>query len=334
MSREMPDHLTADSAFVQGRIPLNRRSFTDPAELAEMWGGEWGASTEVGRLRKVLLRRPGVEFEQIDPAHWDEHAGATFDPDGRWYWMEQQRPDLARMQVQHHHLVATLESFGVETHVLDPLPGVYTKAIYMRDPLVTVKGGAVIGRLAPWMRRGEEADVTRRVADLGMPILGTITGSGFMEGGSFVKLNPNLALFGTSVRCNRAGGDQLADLLKYVGVEVIQVPLSGFEFHIDGTMAMIDVDRALVSPESAPHWLPDLLRENGIYPIWVDIDEGWAVNGLTISPGHVLLSNSAPKTIENLESIGVKVTVIEYDAVQAGGGGIHCSTMELLRDDV
>ncbi|WP_460828770.1 dimethylarginine dimethylaminohydrolase family protein [Nocardioides hungaricus] len=299
-----------------------------------MWGADWGASTEVGPLRKVLLRRPGTEFDAVDLQFWDDHAGAAFDPDGRWYWPEKEPPNLVRMQAQHDNLVATLRSFGVETHVLDPLPG-YVKSVYMRDPLITVKGGAVIGRLAPWMRRGEESDVTRQVAALGMPILGTITGHGFMEGGSFVKLNRNLAVFGTSVRCNQAAADQLSDLLKYQGIEVIAVPLSGFDaFHIDGTLAMIDTDLALLTPESAPHWMPDLLREHGIQPIWAPSDEGWAVNGLNVSPGHVILSESAPRTVEILESIGVKVTVIAYDAVQAGGGGIHCSTMELLRDDV
>jgi N-dimethylarginine dimethylaminohydrolase len=332
--RSLPVELTGDTAYVQGRVPRGERNFTDPAELVDVWGAEWGASTEVGPLRSVLLRRPGAEFDHVDVAQWDDKLGAAFDPAARWYWMQRQAPDLPKMQRQHDELVAILRSFDVETHVLDPLPGVFTKSVYTRDPLVTIKGGAVIGRLAPTMRRGEEADITRNVAGLGMPILGTIAGNGFVEGGTFIKLAPSVALFGTSIRCNTDGADHLADILKYFGIQLIQVPLSGFEFHLDGTMAMIDVDRALVSPTTAPHWLPDLLREHGVHPIWVDITEKWAVNALTISPGHVLMSSSAPRTVENLQSIGVEVTVMDYDAVQANGGGIHCSTMELRRDDV
>ncbi|MFG3033581.1 dimethylarginine dimethylaminohydrolase family protein [Streptomyces sp. NPDC048253] len=332
--RQLPAEITSDSAFVQGRVPLGQAAFTDEEELRSVWGQAWGASTDVGTLRRVLLRRPGREFNEIDAGRWDSELGAAFDPAGRWYWKRPEAPDLAKMQAQHDNLVATLQSFGVTTDVLQPLDGVFTKSIYTRDPLITVKGGAVIARLAPSMRRGEEASVTKAVASLGMPILGTIGGRGFVEGGSFAKITPKLALFGTSIRCNQEGGTQLADILRHFGVEVVTVPLSGFEFHLDGTLAMIDTDRALVSPESAPYWLPDLLREHGIQPIWVPVSEPWAVNCLTISPGHVLLSSSAPRIAETLDAIGVKVTVIDYDAVEANGGGVHCSTMELLRDDV
>ncbi|MFI6532700.1 dimethylarginine dimethylaminohydrolase family protein [Nonomuraea sp. NPDC050547] len=332
--RRLPAEITNDSAYIQGRVPLCRSSFSDDDELRSVWGAAWGASSEVGVLRRVMLRRPGTEFDEIDAGRWDAKLGAAFDPDGRWYWIRPQGPDLRRMQAQHDTLAETLRSFGVTTDVLPPLPGVYTKSIYVRDPMITIRGGAVIGRLAPTMRRGEEAHVTRAVAAIGMPILGTIGGTGHVEGGSFAKLNAKLALFGTSIRCNRQGADQLADILRYFGVELLTVPLSGFEFHIDGSLAMIDVDRALLSPSSVPHWLPDLLREHGVQPIWVDPAEAWAINGLAISPGHFLMSSSAPRTAETLDSLGVKVTVIDYDAVEANGGGIHCSTMELLRDDL
>jgi N-dimethylarginine dimethylaminohydrolase len=332
--RTVPERYTSNAAFVQGRVPFATRDFSDPAELREVWGQEWGASTDVGQLRHVLLRRPGPEFDAVDLELWDDELGAAFDPDGRWYWCERRAPDLPRMQQQHDHLVATLQGYGVQTDVLDPLPGLYTKSVYMRDPLVTVKGGAIIGRLAAQMRRGEEAFVSRTVAEIGLPILGTISGSGVVEGGSYAKITPTVALFGTSIRCNDAGAAQLADILRYHGVTLISVPLSGFEFHLDGTLSMIDVDRALLSPETGPHWLPDLLREHGITPIWVPPTEGYGVNGLTIAPGHVIMSSSAPRTAEMLDRIGVRVDVIDYDAIEGNGGGIHCSTMELRRDDV
>jgi N-dimethylarginine dimethylaminohydrolase len=38
------------------------------------------------------------------------------------------------------------------------------------------------------------------------------------------------------------------------------------------------------------------------------------------------------RTRELLESRGVEVVTTPYDEVQKGGGGIHCSTMELVRE--
>jgi len=31
------------------------------AELRSIWGKEWGAQSEIGKLRKVLVKRPGPE---------------------------------------------------------------------------------------------------------------------------------------------------------------------------------------------------------------------------------------------------------------------------------
>ncbi len=40
-------------------------------EPPQSWGGDWGVSSEVGELKVVLLRRPGVEIEGVtDPTVW------------------------------------------------------------------------------------------------------------------------------------------------------------------------------------------------------------------------------------------------------------------------
>ena len=114
-------------------------------------------------------------------------------------------PDLARVAEQHQGLVTALQEAGITVDVA-PAPGrPYSKAIYTRDPLITTPQDAIIGRMGVRMRRGEEPDVSRFVASLGMPIVGTITGAGTLEGGSYCKLRPDLHLLGTSIRCNHEG---------------------------------------------------------------------------------------------------------------------------------
>jgi N-dimethylarginine dimethylaminohydrolase len=199
---------------------------------------------------------------------------------------------------------------------------------------VTVPGGAIIGRLAPRMRRGEEQSVTRAVATLGMPVLRTITGTGLLEGGSFVKLTPKVAAFGTSIRCNEEGARQLEETLRWLGIELLVVRLSGFSIHLDGAFGMVDVDKALVHASGLPYWFLERLRELAIEPIWCHPDELWAINSLALAPGRVLMCDRYPHTAERLERRGVEVVPIAYDEIQKNGGGIHCSTMELIRDDV
>lgn len=318
---------------VQQLVPLVEAEFDDRADLERVWGRPWGASTEVGALRSVLLRRPGTELRAIDASRFDDGLGAAVDPQGRWYWFDREPPDLDRIHEQHDGLVALLRDEGIETHVLPPLEGVFTKSMYVRDPFITVAGGVIVGRLAPEMRHGEEAAITRSLANLGLPILGTVVGRGYVEGGSFVKLTPDVALFGTGIRCNDEGAAQLSALLARSGIELVTVPQSGFALHLDGALAMLDVDKALLQPDRLPFWMTELLESLGIEVLVPEPDEPWALNCLALAPGRVLLSTSAPRTAAVLRQRGVDVIEIPYDEIERNGGGVHCSTNELLRDE-
>ena len=322
-------------AFFQSLFPpLPDPPFESAEELERVWGARWGANSEVGRLRSVLMRRPAAELEAIRADAWDESLGALVDPDEGWYWESETPPDLRLVGAQYDGLVAALEEHGVDVHFVEPAPPRFSKAMYLRDPLVTIPGGAVIGRLAPRMRRGEEQSVARAVASLGMPVLRTVTGRGLVEGGSFAKLTPNVAAFGTSIRCNDEGARQLEEVLRPLGIELLVVPLGGFSIHLDGAFGMVDVDKALVHAPGLPYDFLERLRELGIEAIWCDPDELWAINSLVLAPGRVLMCEGYPRTAERHERRGDEVIAIPYGEIQKNGGGIHCSTMELVRDDV
>ena len=312
--------------------PVAEPPFQDPRELERVWGERWGSVDEVGALRSVLMRRPGPELEQIRADAWNPAAQALVDPNGGWYWESEDPPDLPLVARQHSGLVAALEAEDVRVYFAEPLEERFTKAIYTRDPLISVPGGVIVGRLAPLMRRGEERSVTRSVGALGIPILRTITGTGLLEGGSFAKLTPRVAAFGTSIRCNDEAASQLAETLRWLGIDLIAVQMSGYSIHLDGHFAMVDVDKALVDPTGLPHWFLDKLPELGIESIWSHPEEGWAINSLVVRPGRVLMSEGHPRTAERLGRRGVEVVTLPYDEIQKNGGGIHCSTMELRRD--
>lgn len=308
-------------------------AFEEPGEQERVWGRAWGAHDEVGRLRHVLVRSPRDEHLRVRADAWDERAQALVDPDGGWYWESRDPPDVARVRAEHAGLVSLLEAEGVEvTHVDGEAAPHLSRPMYTRDPLCTVPGGAVIGRLAPAMRRGEEAMVARAVASLGMPVLRTVHGTGLLEGGSFVKITPRLAAYGTSIRCNEEGARQLREVLDVLGIELLVVPMGGYSIHLDGHLGMVDRDRALVDAAGLPWWFLDRLRAEGIDLVHCPPGEEWAINCLALAPGRVVMGDDCPRAREALERRGVEVLAIPYAEVQKGGGGIHCSTMELVRD--
>lgn len=329
----MADDPFADSYYASLTPSVPEPSFEDSGEQERVWGRMWGSFDEVGPLRMVLMRCPGPEWERVRADCWDDRAKALVDPDGMWYWLSRDPPDLDRVRAEHAGLVAALEAEGVEVVTVDaPAPPHLSRPIYTRDPLLTVPGGAVVGRMAPAMRRGEERLVTQAVAALGMPILRTIAGTGMVEGGSFVKLTPRVAAYGTSIRCNDEGARQLDEVLRPLGIELTIVPMGGWSIHLDGHLGMVDVDKALVDPNGLPWWFLDRLRELGIEALPVPAGEGWAINSLALRPGRILMAEGNPLTVELLERRGVEVVTVPYGEIQKGGGGIHCSTMELVRD--
>ena len=210
------------------------------------------------------------------------------------------------------------------------------KSIYTRDSCIAVDGGAVVTRMGPRIRRGEERPVTQTLAALGMPILRTIHGTGLMEGGSFAHIRPDVAVVGVSSRVNEEGARQLEEVLAVQGTRLIRVQIPGYRLHIDGAFVMIHHDVALVNPSTLPFVFMEELKRLGVRMIPLNHeDPSWAINCLAVAPGRVLMSDQVgPRTQEALDKAGISVRLVTYDKVYLGGGGIHCSTAPLVRDPV
>jgi N-dimethylarginine dimethylaminohydrolase len=308
----------------------------DPAELEASWGRAWGLSNDVGRIRSILMHRPGPEMGVVDPSKRIDRIGSYGDLDEHWYFQSEEPPDVPAMQAQHDALVAALERRGVEIIYQEGVGDRMLKAVYTRDPLQMVKGGAIVNRMGTRIRRGEELVTTRTLAKHGIPVLRTLNGSAVMEGGTFAWLNDRTAVVGCGVRVNREGARQVGEVLAAQGVELIVIDLVGYDIHLDVGFLMVDADLALVSPMNLPHAFLRTLKDLGIDTVEITPeDDGWIVNGLAVAPRELLIPEGASeRTLEELDRKGVTWEVIPYDKVHLNGGGLHCSTTPLVRDPV
>ncbi len=308
--------------------------FEDDAELERHWGRVWGLDNDVGRIRSVLVHAPGREMAVVDPAKRIPEIGSYGDVASGWYFQSDTPPDVDAMQAQHAGLVRALEQAGVEVFHVEGVEGGRLKSCYTRDPLIMVRGGAVVCRMGARIRRGEELPITRTLAKIGIPILATISGTGVMEGGSFAWIDSRTAAIGVGVRVNREGAAQVGEVLRRQGVDLLIVELTGYDIHLDVSFLMIDAKLALVNPFGLPYGFMEDLKARGIQLVEVEpSDDPWINNALAVAPGRLLMPEGAtPRTLDRLARHGVTWTTIPYSAMHKNGGGIHCSTTPLRRD--
>jgi N-dimethylarginine dimethylaminohydrolase len=331
----MSEHEYRENMFfrVFGSVP--EPVFESASEQKEVWGRQWGCTNDVGKLRAVLMHRPGDELSVVEDKPMPE-IGGFGDPEKGWYWMGRTLPDLPAMQAAHDALAALLRSEGVEIVYVDQAAPGRMKQIFTRDSVIGVKGGAIVTRLARRVRRGEELPVTRALARAGCPILSTLHGGAVFEGGGFAMFDDKTAVCSVSVACNPEGVRQVEMLLETLGISLIKVPMPGYRIHIDGSFVMIDGDTAIVNVNELPYVFIEELKRRRIRMIDLPPeDNAFSLNCLAVAPGRIIMhTQRSPRLADRLDHNQITVLPIEYECVELGGGGIHCSTAPLARDPI
>ncbi len=300
-------------------FPLNT---TIEEDMIPYWGGDWGCSSEVNRLRAVLLYRPGAEIENFD-----------FDK------VRFRAPvDAAKFRAQHDMLADYYRSQGVAVYYVENGRADRPNSVFCRDKLFMTPEGAIITRLAMSERRGEERFVAEACAKLGVPIVKTIAGDGIFEGANASWVDRHTVILSLSVRANRSGYQQMADELKRQGVtDIITMQIPYGHAHIDGLLNFASNDLVLLHACQVPYEVVDALKKKGYKiletPSLTETKYGYATNFVAIEPYHVVTSNLAPRAIELLEKNGVKVDALDLGELNKGRGSVHCATAFLKRDN-
>ncbi|WP_444684778.1 dimethylarginine dimethylaminohydrolase family protein [Alkalicoccus luteus] len=292
-------------------------------EMTELWG-DWYCDSEVGRLRSVLMHRPGPEIDGIT----DEIAA-----DVRF----RGAINAEKARAEHDAMADVYRDHGVEVHYVCHQRTDRPNAMFMRDLMLMTPEGAIVSRPAVPSRRGEEKAVARTLADLGVPIIKTINGRGFFEGACAMWIDRETVVLGSGSRANKEGIRQVETELKNMGVEtILHTPIPYGSIHLDGYMNMVDRHKLAVFPWHLAYDTAQELQELGIELIEVtDIDEikqGMALNVVALEPGHILMPAGCPNTRQVYENAGITVTEVELGELMKGWGAVHCTTAFLKRD--
>jgi len=285
----------------------------------------YGAQGMVGRLRRVVVRRPDEAMSAADPARW--HYTAPI--------------DLEAARAAHDQFVAALRAWDVEVIFHDePLPE-HADAVFVFDPALVTDAGAVLLSMGKALRRGEEEALGRCLERNGVPVVGRVTGEGRVEGGDTLWLDHDTLAVGRGFRTNLEGVRQLRALLGPMGVTVLDYDLPYFTgpeacLHLLSLISPVDVGLAVAYPRLMPTAFWAELQRRGVRLLEAPEDEflrTQATNVLAVAPRKVVMLDGNPVTRRLLEEAGCEVAVFPGEALSfKAEGGPTCLTRPVLRD--
>jgi N-dimethylarginine dimethylaminohydrolase len=211
-------------------------------------------------------------------------------------------------------------------------------SFFIRDLMLMTPEGAIITRPASTVRAGEERFVAEALGRLGVPILMSVHGNGTFEGADVMWVNKDLCFLAEGLRTNTAGADQVERILREIGVkDVVRVALPWGAMHLDGLLNFADKDLAVVWPRRTPYPIVRTLQERGFRILEVIDDteahEQLPLNFVALSPGKILMPKGGDRMRERYHDAGVETVEVDVSELIKAGGGIHCMSGFLKRDE-
>ena len=278
---------------------------------------QFGVTSMIGDLASVAVRPPSLRGD-YQGAHWAQPL------------------DLALLAEQHAAFVALLQHLGcgvVELASVDDMPD----AIFTYDPCFVAGDGFIEFQGAKAARVGEPPLLSSELQDLGVPLIGRLTGTATADGGDMFWLDDHTLAVGRSYRTNNDAIDQLRSMLEpQVRIEAFDLPHDlGPEYclHLMSVVSPIRNDLAVVYERLAPIRLLEALRSRGVelLPLPESDYASLGCNVLTVRPGVVVIASSNEATAGLLREHGVDVHVYQASEISKGEGGPTCLTRPILR---
>lgn len=290
------------------------------SEIGDVWGA-CGIDSEWRTLRAVLLHRPGQELAASENPNQVQMLA---------------RIDVARAGEEHDAMAQAFRDSQVSVHGVEPAGRVRPNQMFCADLVFLTPQGAILARPASTVRAGEEREVARRLADLGIPILRSISGEATFEGADAAWLDAGTVAVAHGLRTNPKGIAQIREVLADMQVEVIPADLPYGTMHLMGLLRIVDEDLAVAWPRRTPHVVVQACRERGMQVVFLpEVDEyemNRAVNFVTLGPRRILMEAGYTKVQAFYEHHGIECITVAAEELVKAAGGFGCLTGVLQRD--
>ncbi len=294
-------------------------------DMQELWG-DWYCDSEVGKLKDVILRRPGKEIEFITEENY---------ADFRW----KAPMDITKARQQQDALADIYRDHGVNVHYVEKQREDRPNALFMRDQVFMTPEGAIVCRNGIAARRGEERYTAEALSRLGVPIVRTINGDGWFDGACGMWIDRHTVILGTGSRANKQGALQVESELRNMGVtDIIHMQIPYGHAHLDGLINFADKKTAVLFPWQVPYDVVKELLDRDIKIIEAtnleELKLRSCINFVALEPGKIVMPAGSPEIKAKMEDAGIHVLEADMSEILKGWGAIHCMTAFLKRDPV
>ncbi|KIC10319.1 amidinotransferase [Leisingera sp. ANG-M1] len=286
----------------------------------------WGINNDYAKLTDVLLGKPEY-FKWVEAGPLIGRTLANAHKTGVQF-------DLQLAMKQHSEMVSIYEGAGVTCHYLDS-DEVLHRNFFARDSSAMTPWGALICHMQLKCRRADYATAIKFYQDNDIPIWKFAT-AGHFEGGDFNIIEPGRVLIGyCGERSEKEGSEQVAEFVRAEGWEAVVAPISREFVHMDGLIVPLAEKLAVACIDAMEPWLVDIVKSWGIEIVDVSYAEAknLGVNLVALGDGKVLSMDGAKDLNAKMRALGFEVYDPDMSMFTLGGGGVHCLSQALCRED-
>jgi dimethylargininase len=250
--------------------------------------------------KRALVRRPGPHLEEGLLTHLDRVP-----------------VDVEKARRQWLGYAAALQAEGWELYEVEPADDC-PDAVFVEDTAVVYGDLALITRPGADERKPETPGTETALAGLGYHI-GHIEEPGTLDGGDVLK-HGGTVWVGLGGRTNQAGLDQLRDHLAPLGALVVGVPVTKV-LHLKSAVTAL--------PDGTVIGYDPVVDDPTLFPTYLSVPEEPGAHVVVLDGHTVLMSASAPRTQEILESHGLRVVSVDISEFEKLEACVTCLSIRL-----
>ncbi|MEA2070371.1 MAG: arginine deiminase family protein [Asgard group archaeon] len=298
---------------------------------------EFGVNTEIGKLKKVLMHRPGKEMQKITKKTLSHYRFRAI-------------PHLSKMQQEFNDFTRILENNGVEISLL----ATYTNKIsnpnhlYMRDSVAVSTKGLIIMNMGIEGRK-DEPKIVKEALKKEIPVHIEMGKNEKLEGGDLVYVDEKTLAIGYNPRSNLNGAKKIVKGMQNTSIEtLLLVPLPPYRVHLDGAFTLVDEKLCVIHEDSLRYQPATIINKNKpqekmLFLDYLDTKKfktitctdketyNFGPNIFAIEAKKVISYNWNRRIIKELEKRNIEVIPLDGHELVKGGGGPHCMTCPVLR---